>query len=463
MTEPSAEVDFLLFKGRRITDVDDDARDEKALVGGGLPSPCASVAELPMDASLLAVCNVRGVLFAGAPGAPALRWGRLAALSAALVPGGADVASLLSEVPLPAAPLVVALSCDGARLVVATEDGAASLALHLYDVAGLLRGAHAPAATHSLALGGALLALQWSPSAPLQMLAADASGGVTLLAWGAAAGAPTAASTADVAGLRSAAYAADGAAVLVGHADGRLSRRALAGDALGAAEEELVGASALDAERAGAALAHVAPIGEGFVLLLHEADENDPLLASVWHVGAAKLDDASEVCMRLMRDDADGNPARRRYWCAAVPQWRTAVVCSSDTDKLDVIGSPKGKGKERWQKWDLPDEAGGNPVVPQWERGDDSEDQYVAGVALDLTNADRVSVVSGEEKFPPSPVVWALTTHGSLLAWTLLHKLVPATDGKYPFMKVLADAPPELAAALPGGAAGSGCAVFIKG
>ena len=203
MTEPSAEVDFLLFKGRRITDVDDDARDEKALVGGGLPSPCASVAELPMDASLLAVCNVRGVLFAGAPGAPALRWGRLAALSAALVPGGADVASLLSEVPLPAAPLVVALSCDGARLVVATEDGATSLALHLYDVAGLLRGAHAPAATHSLALGGALLALQWSPSAPLQMLAADASGGVTLLAWGAAAGAPTAASTADVAGLRS--------------------------------------------------------------------------------------------------------------------------------------------------------------------------------------------------------------------------------------------------------------------
>ena len=142
MTEPSAEVDFLLFKGRRITDVDDDARDEKALVGGGLPSPCASVAELPMDASLLAVCNVRGVLFAGAPGAPALRWGRLAALSAA--PSlAAPASSLLSEVPLPRRrrrrPLVRRRAPRSA-----TEDGAASLALHLYDVAGLLRGAHAP-------------------------------------------------------------------------------------------------------------------------------------------------------------------------------------------------------------------------------------------------------------------------------------------------------------------------------
>ena len=82
MADPSAEVDFLLFKGRKITDVEDDSRHEKVLIGAGLPAPVADagVAGLPQDASLLAICNARGVLFAGVPGAPTLRWGRLGAL-----------------------------------------------------------------------------------------------------------------------------------------------------------------------------------------------------------------------------------------------------------------------------------------------------------------------------------------------------------------------------------------------
>ena len=37
----------------------------------------------------------------------------------------------------------------------------------------------------------------------------------------------------------------------------------------------------------------------------------------------------------------------------------------------------------------------------------------------------RLTLIAGEEKFPPSPVVWALTSHGSLLAWTALHKKAP--------------------------------------
>ena len=235
-----------------------------------------------MDASLLAVCNVRGVLFAGAPGAPrcagaasppsALRssWRRRRRLAAL---GGAAAAAL-----------VVALSCDGARLVVATEDGAASLALHLYDVAGLLRGAHAPAArTPSRS------AARCSRCSGAVGAAADAGGRrvggrhAARVGRGGGRRRPPRRPTSPGSAARRTPPTAPPSSSATPTAGSAAAR---AGDALGAAEE-LVGASALDAERAGAALAHVAPIGEGFVLLLHEADENDPLLASVWHVGAA--------------------------------------------------------------------------------------------------------------------------------------------------------------------------------
>ena len=66
----------------------------------------------------------------------------------------------------------------------------------------------------------------------------------------------------------------------------------------------------------------------------------------------------------------------------------------------------------------LPDEEG-PPAVPPFESPDGEifEDQYIMGLALDLTNTERVTLIAGEERFPPSPVVWGLTSHGSLLAW----------------------------------------------
>ena len=79
----------------------------------------------------------------------------------------------------------------------------------------------------------------------------------------------------------------------------------------------------------------------------------------------------------------------------------------------------------------------GPPAIPPFESadGDVFEDQFIVGLALDRTNTERLTLIAGEEKFPPSPVVWGLTSHGSLLAWTALHKKAPATNGAYTFMQ----------------------------
>ena len=122
------------------------------------------------------------------------------------------------------------------------------------------------------------------------------------------------------------------------------------------------------------------------------------------------------------------------------------VVCTSDSDQVVSFGSRKGGEAQRWQRWVLPDEEG-PPAVPPFESADGEifEDQYIVGLALDVTNTERIALIAGEEKFPPSPVVWALTSHGSLLAWTALHKKAPpGQNGSYPFMKT--------AKPLPGGA-----------
>ena len=53
---------------------------------------------------------------------------------------------------------------------------------------------------------------------------------------------------------------------------------------------------------------------------------------------------------------------------------------------------------------------------------------------------------AGEEQFPPSPIVWALTSHGTVLAWTVFHKKArPGPDGSYSFM-CAAEPAPQVAA-----------------
>ena len=137
--------------------------------------------------------------------------------------------------------------------------------------------------------------------------------------------------------------------------------------------------------------------------------------------------------------ESDEGRLIRRIHVAPIPEWRMATVCSTDSDGVLSIGSRKPKDQE-WQRWALPDEEG-PPSVPMVDGGDDGIDseQFVIGLAMDFYNEERLVLVAGEEAFPPSPVVWAFTSHGGLIGWTILHKKAKA-DGPnttYEFMHEL--------------------------
>ena len=105
----------------------------------------------------------------------------------------------------------------------------------------------------------------------------------------------------------------------------------------------------------------------------------------------------------------------------------------------------------RWQRWVLLDEEG-PPAVPWFESddGEVNEEQFITGLALDFTNTERLTLIAGEEKFPPSPVVWALTSHGSLLGWTVIHKKAPTSaPGAYAFMRTAEEVPRAAGHAVP--------------
>ena len=128
-----------------------------------------------------------------------------------------------------------------------------------------------------------------------------------------------------------------------------------------------------------------------------------------------------------------------------------AVVCSSDSDEVCCLGSRKAGANQLWQRWNLPDEEG-PPSIPTFERDDLFEDQYVMGLALDLVNQEQLTLVAGEEQFPPSPVLWCLTSHNSIVAWTAIHKKAKSDAGKYAFMRTNEPLPALTAAPSPAAA-----------
>ena len=182
----------------------------------------------------------------------------------------------------------------------------------------------------------------------------------------------------------------------------------------------------------------ITPLNERFTLLgYHRGFDDDPYFA-VRDGNDNTLQMCGDAFFSLGREDPDGgdDPPPRRFYAVNIPEWRMAIACTSDSDQVISFGSRKGGTAQRWQRWVLPDEEG-PPAIPPFESadGDVFEDQFIVGLALDRTNTERLTLIAGEEKFPPSPVVWGLTSHGSLLAWTALHKKAPATNGAYTFMQ----------------------------
>ena len=192
----------------------------------------------------------------------------------------------------------------------------------------------------------------------------------------------------------------------------------------------------------------VCPLNNRFLLLVLDRSDDEQFfpVCSALDLEAGDLHECGACCIPGMRTDAAGQTPRRRFFCQVLPDWRMAVICSSDSDEVCCIGSRNAKSP-RWQKWDLPDQEG-PPSIPMFEHGDESGDQFVMGLALDLVNQEQLALIAGEETFPPSPVLWCLTSHGSVVAWTVMHKKAKPTDqGKYGFMRVpeplQAGAPPS--------------------
>ena len=161
MADPSVDIDFVRFFGRRLVDAETDERDCKVLDGTG------SLA-LRADARLLAISNQHQAAFVGTK--DGLSWAWMSELRAGCAPGAGysqASAAALRAVPgagaaLGGAPFELALSAHGMQLALCGDR-----TVVMYDVSSLLQGGSAPTATHQRGGDGELLLLQASFRQPL--------------------------------------------------------------------------------------------------------------------------------------------------------------------------------------------------------------------------------------------------------------------------------------------------------
>ena len=131
------EVDFIRYFG--LASGEGEQKDARVQVGAGNLG-------LRPDASLLALSNRYGVLFAGTP--DGLRWSRVDALRACARRGGVGEsdASIFNHDAF-GAPFALALNSDETLLAAVTAGEQPQL--RLYDVAALVGGGDGPVHTHS--------------------------------------------------------------------------------------------------------------------------------------------------------------------------------------------------------------------------------------------------------------------------------------------------------------------------
>ena len=229
---------------------------------------------------------------------------------------------------------------------------------------------------------------QWCPKDPSRALLLDSEGSLFMLSRpeGPSSSCSEILVVQDSA-LSCASWSLDGASLLCGTTDGRAVRYAAeAGSAV----------QALAGPPSEAHLCCVQPLNEHFTLLGF-GQEDESAVAAV-HLQSAEVQDCGTMCFVCSpREDPHGgdSPPRRRIHVATLPEWRMAVVCTSDSDEVSYIGS-RNREPQRWQRWTLPDEEG-PPAVPPFEDSDQGifEDQYIMGLAVDLTNTGRLTLIAG--------------------------------------------------------------------
>jgi hypothetical protein len=193
--------------------------------------------------------------------------------------------------------------------------------------------------------------------------------------------------------LRSLSWQLDGRALLCGTADGKLLSLSLDGST----DAQQLASLAAEEAGDGAELTLIRPLDDRRVLLgYHNPQtlvEQDPSYFAVFDRQHGAIQQCGSSCFPLGREE-DGEPPPRSFHCVHVPEWRMAVVCSTDSDEVCSYGSRKPGEAQRWQRWELPDEEG-PPGVPTFEVGDVFEDQFIMGLALDLSNEERLVLIAG--------------------------------------------------------------------
>lgn len=398
------EVDFLRFFGRRNADAEGEEKDANVLVGPGSLG-------LRSDVSVLAISNRFGALIAGTAGG--FKWAWLKELRACCVPGGeAGAAAAFHGVACGGQPLCLRLNSDETLLaVLLVSEGVHTLLVYgmvdLYHRAGA--GDAAPLLSHRFAHATAGTEIQTSPTAPGQAAAVGA-GAAVLLSVRTGEGSVSETKLPLPAGsvARSVGWSSDGACIYVGCGDGSVVRSSISA----AVAEPFVVVLAPPADLPGHEVTLISPISDRFLLLGFDLPDKQrkedaftepevrvlDLHDGTGTGGAGALHRCAAGLFPGGREPgpADGELARRRLYCAVLPEWRLAVVCSSDSDAVSCIGSRKAGEGQRWQKWTLPDEEG-PPSVPTFERGDVFEDQYVVGMGFDVGNEEQIVVVAGEQ------------------------------------------------------------------
>eukprot|EP00967_Tisochrysis_lutea_P039945 scaffold47909_cov30-Tisochrysis_lutea.AAC.1 len=432
--DPEIEVDFLRFFGLRSADTEGEDKDANVLVGTGSLG-------LRADASLLAVSNRFGLLFAGT--ANGFRWASLKELREHCKPGGeGGAAATFHAVSCAGKPLCLRLNADDSLLATIVVSGSEHK-LEVYDVIGMVQGAGSSSSpllmSQGLTEAAGAIDIQTSPTDPHSAVTISAVGDAILLCIHSNDGGINQLKLALPMNslARSVGWSTSGANLFVGCTDGSVVRCSVTAPST-EGERLLAPPSGLDNHE----VTLVSTISERFVLLgydlpdvLRKEDPYTEPAVRVLDVKAAGDGAGEEVALHEcaaglfagVREpgEADGELARRRLHCASLPAWRLAVVCSSDSDAVSCIGSRKGGETQRWQKWTLPDEEG-PPSVPTFELGDVFEDQYIMGLGFDFGNEEQLVVVAGEHEIVMIPVLMSILQSRGIFeahrrgSWTLL-------------------------------------------
>ena len=331
--EPSTDIDFIRFLGVRIVDADSDERAAKVVEG-------AASLGLRADASLLAVSNRYGAIFIGT--ADGFKWAWLAELRDTCAAGCPleQASGVLHTVSTAGdKPFSLSLNADSSRLALVHADKSVAL----FDLLALFGGKTTPAATTSRAQPPKQF--MWSPAEAGKALALDEDGALSVLslAEGAAAGFAPGALTIASANVCYACFSLDGTTLLCGMADGKLVRYPVSG---GAADE----LSGPPAEASEGSLRLILPLTDKRVLCGYHRADDDPYFALV-DVTTGAMQECGDACFGLGREDPDGGdePPPRAFYAVGLPDWRMAVVCTSDSDQVVSFGSRKGGEQQRWQ------------------------------------------------------------------------------------------------------------------